>query len=381
MATLSAANSGATSMSEREAQRLALLDRAGLAGAERTPLPGDASTRRYERVRRADGLSFMLMDQPAAAESPPCAPDWDAAHRLAAGWNATARLSAGRVEAFAAVAAHLRAQGLSAPEVVALDAPAGLAVLEDLGDGIFARLIETGEADERELYFNAIDVLARLHAEAPPPVLESPQARWILLDYDALALKAGADLFVQWYPRFEPSLDFSAEALAEWDALWTPIARRGAEGAAAFAHRDYHAENLLWLPGRGGVARVGLIDFQDAVRAHPSWDLHSLLQDARRDVAPELERAALDRYFAARPELDREAFMADYAALAALNEARILGIFARLIVRDGKPRYRRFMPRMWRHLQANLAAPGMEGLKAWFDRHVPSGARLSEAGA
>lgn len=366
-------------IADRENQKLALLERAGLAKATRIPLPGDASTRKYERLHLADGSSLMLMDQPPAAESPPCAPDWDEDCRRASGWNATARLSAGKVEAFAAVAAHLKAQGLSAPEIVALDAAAGLAVLEDLGEGVFANLIGMGVAPEPELYFNAVDVLARLHAVAPPQVLEGSGVRWTLLDYDALALKAGADLFVEWYPKFAEGLDFGAEAIAEWDALWAPIVRRGAEGASAFTHRDYHAENLLWLPEREGVARVGLIDFQDAVRAHPSWDLHSLLQDARRDVPPELERAALERYFAARPGVDREAFMADYAALATLNEARILGVFARLIFRDGKPRYRRFMPRMWGHLQANLAAPGMEGLKAWFDRHVPVAAREGAA--
>jgi aminoglycoside/choline kinase family phosphotransferase len=137
------------------------------------------------------------------------------------------------------------------------------------------------------------------------------------------------------------------------------------------AHRDYHAENLIWLPERDGAARVGMIDFQDAVRAHPSWDLHSLLQDARRDVSPALEALALDRYFALRPAVDRVAFMRSYAGLAALNEARILGIFARLIVRDHKPKYAAFMPRMWAHLNANLKQPGLETVAVWFDKYVP----------
>jgi aminoglycoside/choline kinase family phosphotransferase len=195
------------------------------------------------------------------------------------------------------------------------------------------------------------------------------------LTYDAVALKAGADLFVEWQPSLTPSLDFADEARAEWDALWTDIARRGEAGACIFAHRDFHAENLLWLPERSGPARVGMIDFQDAVLAHPSWDLHSLLQDARRDVSPELERAALDRYLSQRPGVEREAFMAEYAALSTLNLARILGVFARLIVRDGKPRYRQFMPRLWDHLQRNLENPALADLKLWFDRHVPMEAR------
>jgi aminoglycoside/choline kinase family phosphotransferase len=190
-----------------------------------------------------------------------------------------------------------------------------------------------------------------------------------------VALKAGADLLVEWLPKLKPELDFGEPARAEWDALWAEIARRGEAGAQVMTHRDFHAENLIWLPDRQGAARVGMIDFQDAVIAHPSWDLHSLLQDARRDVSPELEALALARYFAHRPELDREAFMADYAALAALNEARIIGVFARLVARDGKPRYRDFMPRMWRQLERNLQNPALAPLKAWFDRHVPREAR------
>jgi aminoglycoside/choline kinase family phosphotransferase len=255
-----------------------------------------------------------------------------------------------------------------------VDATLGLAVVEDFGDGAFARLIARG-AEETELYIAAIDALAVLHAGPTPPVLPGPAGPWPLLTYDSLALKAGADLFVDWLPALKPELDFGREARAEWDALWSDIARRGEAGASVMAHRDYHAENLLWLPDRVGAARVGMIDFQDAVLAHPSWDLHSLLQDARRDVPADLEVRALERYFAHRPELDREAFMADYAALAALNEARIIGIFARLIVRDGKPRYRDFMPRMWRRLERNLQNPALADLKVWFDRHVPYEAR------
>jgi aminoglycoside/choline kinase family phosphotransferase len=358
----------------REEQKRAFLKAAGLADAAREPLPGDASTRRYERLRLPTGRTLMLMDAPPSVESPVCDPAWTEADRLKAGWNAMARLAAGRVDAFAATAAFLREQGLSAPAIEALDAGQGLAVIEDFGEGVFARLMEQGQ-DQAELYFAAMDAQARLHEASPPAVLSADGLSWPLLAYDAVALKAGADLFVEWMPKLSPALDFGAEARAEWDGLWTGIAKRGEAGAAVFAHRDFHAENLLWLPERSAAARVGMIDFQDAVLAHPSWDLHSLLQDARRDVSPELERAALDRYFGHRPGLDREAFMADYAALATLNEARILGVFARLIVRDGKPRYRQFMPRLWDHLQRNLQNPALADLKRWFDRHVPIEAR------
>lgn len=361
-------------MSDREALRLDFLKTAGLADAARAPLPGDASTRRYERLTLPTGATVMLMDQAPAAESPPADPSWTPQQRLAAGWNATARLSAGRIDAFAAVAAHLRAVGLSAPEVVALDVANGLAVLEDLGDDLFARAIERGEPEE-PLYMAAVEALAELHAAPTPGTLTGAGGAWPLQTYDATALKGGADLFVEWLPKLRPDFVVSQEARAEWDAVWEPVVEAAERDAGVMAHRDYHAENLIWLPDRAGTGRVGMIDFQDAVRAHPSWDLHSLLQDARRDVPAELEAAALDRYFALRPDMDRVAFMQSYAALAALNEARILGVFARLITRDGKPRYAQFMPRMWAHLERNLTTPGLEPISDWFRRFVPAGVR------
>ena len=361
-------------MSDREALRLEFLNAAGLADAAREPLPGDASTRRYERLTTADGRTLMLMDQPPAAESLPCDPAWSPEQRQAQGWNAVARLSAGRIEAFAAVAAHLKSLGLSAPEVIALDAPNGLAVLEDFGDALFARVIEDG-ADETPLYLAAVEALAVLHEAETPERLSGAAGDWPLLVYDETALQGGADLFVEWMPKLDPALSFDEAAIADWRAAWAPVVERGAAGATVMAHRDYHAENLIRLPGRSGAAMVGMIDFQDAVRAHPSWDLHSLLQDARRDVSPALEALALDHYFSLRPHVDRVDFMRDYAGLAALNEARVLGIFARLIVRDGKPRYAGFMPRMWAHLNANLKQPGLETVAAWFDAHVPEARR------
>ncbi|KQW86493.1 N-acetylmuramate/N-acetylglucosamine kinase AmgK [Brevundimonas sp. Root1279] len=361
-------------MSDREALRVEFLKAAGLGEAVRDPLPGDASTRRYERLTLPGGRTLMLMDQAPAAESLPADRSWSPERRKAEGWNAVARLSAGRIEAFAAVAAHLKALGLSAPEIVAVDAAAGLAVLEDFGDALFARVIEGGEPEE-PLYLAAIEALAKLHEAETPDILTGAAGDWPLLVYDETALQGGADLFVEWMPKLDPGLSFDAAALADWEAAWAPVVARGAAGATVMAHRDYHAENLILLADRQGAALVGMIDFQDAVRAHPSWDLHSLLQDARRDVPADLEARALDHYFSLRPQVDRVEFLRDYAGLAALNEARILGIFARLIVRDGKPRYRAFMPRMWDHLNANLKKPGLETVRAWFDRHVPESSR------
>ncbi len=355
--------------SDREAEKAAFLAANGLGDARRERLAGDASTRLYERLHRAGGASLIFMDQPPNAETAPCPPDATPDQRRALGYNASARLAAGRVEAFVACASFLRGRGLSAPQVIAADAPAGLAVLEDLGDDLYARLIEAGE-DETPLYEGAIDALTHLHAEPPPARLTGPGADWPLLVYDDLALQTGGVMFLEWWPNYIGQPPFSAEAAAEWEALWAPIRARGVAGADVFCHRDYHAENLIWLPDRPGIRKVGLLDFQDALRAHPAWDLSMLLHDGRRDVSPERQTASLDRYLAARPDIDRERFLADYHGLGALNCARILFIFARQVAGFERPRYAAFMPRMWRYLDGCLEAPELAPIKAWFARNV-----------
>jgi len=362
-------------LSERDRQRRAFLTAAGLADAHAERMPGDASTRSYTRLHRTGAAPLILMDAPKTDESPPCGRDDTAVQRQAAGYNALQRLAACRIDAFVGADLYLRSLGLSAPEIVAFDVESGFAVLEDLGEDLFARRIEAGDPP-KPFYDAAIDLLVRLHAQPAPRELPVPgHAPWPLLTYDALALKTATDLLPAWLPKLAHDLTFTDEALATWDALWAPIRARGEAGASVFAHRDYHAENLIWLDERFGLAKVGLLDFQDAVVAHPAWDLAALLQDARRDVAPELEAAMLERYLDAGLQGDRAAFLADYAALATLNNVRIVGIFARLIARDGKPRYRAFLPRMWRLLDRNLAHPDLAELKAWFDRYVPVSAR------
>ena len=355
--------------SDREAEKAAFLAAHGFGDARRERLAGDASTRLYERLHRASGPSLIFMDQPPNAETAPCPPEATPDQRRALGYNACARLAAGRVEAFVACAAYLHGRGLSAPEVVAADPAQGLAVLEDLGDALYARLIGAG-LDEAPLYDGAIDALVHLHAEPPPARLTGPGADWPLLLYDDLALQTGGLMFLEWWPKYAGQPPFSAEASAEWEALWAPIRARGVAGAEVFCHRDYHAENLVWLQERPGIAKVGMLDFQDALRAHPAWDLSMLLHDGRRDVSPERETAALERYLAARPGLDRDRFLADYHGLGAMNCARILFIFARQVAAFQRPRYAAFMPRMWRYLDRCLATPELAPIRRWFERNV-----------
>jgi hypothetical protein len=361
--------SSAPDISDREALKAEFLRTSGFGRARREPLGGDASTRAYERLHAADGATFIFMDQPSSMETAPCPPGATPEERRALGYNALARLAAGRVDAFIATSGWLRDQGLSAPKILAADAPVGLAVLEDLGDDLFARLIEQGQ-DEAPLYEAAIQALVRMHQATPPDVLTYDGAAWPLLTYDETALETADRLFVEWLPKLKPGLAFDGEAGAEWEAIWTPIRARGAAGASVFCHRDYHAENLIWLPERQGGARAGLLDFQDAVKAHPAWDMSMLLHDARRDVSAEREAAALAIYFELSPHVDRARFLADYHALGALNVCRILGIFARLVTRDGKPRYAAFMPRLWGYLDRCLADPELAPLKAWLGRYA-----------
>ena len=359
---------------ERDALKDAFLRGAGLGEARRERLAGDASTRAYERLILVDGSRRIFMDQPPV-ESAPCPPEADAETRRGLGYNALARLAAGRVDAFVAVAGWLNRAGLSAPRIEAFDAARGLAVMEDLGDDLFGALI-AGGADEVPLYEAAVDALVHMQSTPVPDRLGAEAGlEWPILTYDALALQTAADLLPDWLPALRPQVRVDAAARADWTAIWAPILARGEAGASVFCHRDYHVENLIWLPERDGPARVGMVDFQDAVLAHPAWDLSMLLHDARRDVSRPLSEAMLGLYLdLARPAAG-PSFTADFHALGALNICRIIGVFARLVVRDGRPKYEAFLPRMWGYLDDCLADPGLADLRAWLDACVPAEAR------
>ncbi|MDX2275861.1 MAG: phosphotransferase [Hyphomonadaceae bacterium] len=351
-----------------------LLKETGFAAAERRPLAGDASTRRYERLAFGDRKA-VLMDAPPSAESAPCPPGATPLERRGLGWNATARLAASRVEAFVAVAAYLKSLGLAAPEIYGADLEAGYAVIEDLGDDLYANIIASGKAPEIPLYEEAARVLAHVHAAPLPSRLTGPGgASWPLLEYDALALEVNADLFVEWISR-AADVSISDAARARWEPIRDALIVKALGFPRAFTIRDYHAENLLWMPQRDGLARVGLLDFQDAVRGWRAWDFTMLLDDARRDVSPAARQAAIRAYLDASG-VDDAPFQRELAVLGALNTMRILGRFAQL-AHDGKPRYLAFMPRMWAHLARNLQHPALEDARAFVSEIA--GAYLKEA--
>lgn len=317
----------------REACATAMIAAAGWADARRARLAGDASNRKYDRLTRADGSSAVLMDaDPALGED---------------------------VRPFLQIARHLAGLGLSAPAILAEDIAAGFLLIEDLGDALFARVLAADPACETLLYAAATDVLTLLH-QAPLPAG--------IARYDAPTMGDLAAHALRWYlpggtGRSADATEFAARIAALKDRL--------APGEPVLVLRDYHAENLLWLPERAGAARVGLLDFQDAMAGPAAYDLVSMLQDARRDVSPQVEAAMVARY-AATTGRDAAAFGAEYAFCGLQRNLRILGVFARLSMRDGKPHYIELMPRVWGLLQRSLAHPALAEIAATVSALLPA---------
>jgi aminoglycoside/choline kinase family phosphotransferase len=364
-------------MSERQTAMKEFLARSGWGTASVTPLPNDASTRRYARLALSDRKA-MLMDQPQGAEGAVAPPGASEEVRRTLGYNAVARLAGADCARFVAAAAWLRAHGLAAPDIYAADHANGFVILEDLGDALFAEVLADG-GDEKKLYQAAVEVLAKIHANDAPAALSSDKP---LFDFDQTALVAETDLLPEWFLPLALGRKATSEEVTEHRELWRTALAGIGTGRRVFVHRDYHAENLLWLPEREGIARVGLIDFQDAVAGSPAYDLISLTEDARRDVSPETAEAATAHYLEAMQAqgtpLDETGFRREMAVMAAQRNAKIVGIFARLYKRDGRARYLAFLPRVWGYLERDLAHPALADLRAWYDRVIPKSKRAVE---
>jgi aminoglycoside/choline kinase family phosphotransferase len=292
------------------------------------PLAGDASFRRYFRV--ADhGRSAILMDAPPPHEDP---------------------------RPFIQVAQWLVARGFPAPVIFGTDLEQGLVLIEDFGDARMRETVDAAPESLLRMYEAAVDILIRLRSE--------PAGPW--RPYDRKELQREADLLTEWYcPAIGVKVDTDGYAKA-----WGDVFDHALAAEPVTVLRDYHAENLMLI---GGTEALGLLDFQDALAGHPAYDLVSLLQDARRDVEPEIEAAMLDRY--RRVTGAGDDFDAAYHVLGAQRNAKIVGIFTRLWRRDGKPRYPAMCPRVWRYLNRDLDHPALAPVKAWFDANIPADQR------
>ncbi len=317
---------------DRNALIVAFLRQVGWDAATRTDLAPDASMRRYERLCSHTGETVILMDAP-----PDTNPD---------------------IRPFTTIARYLSGIGLSAPQVLAEDYSNGLLLLEDLGDDLFARLVLENPGSESVLYQNAVDTLIALHRERPPD----------LVHFDAELMTEQASLvFETWVQALSgPTPGDAARFTTEFRALLD----QKTQGDPVMILRDFHAENLLWLPDRIGVARVGLLDFQDAMLAHPAYDLVSLLQDVRRDVPAKLEQEMITYYISQTGQNDA-AFRDAYAVLGVQRNLRILAVFARLASTLGKPRYAQLIPRTWGHLMRGLEHPPLAPVAASLTDILP----------
>ena len=306
------------------------LAHSGWGDAALDAVPGDASFRRYFRLKKAEGRRAILMHAPPPHEDP---------------------------RPFLDVTDYLRQNDFRAPEIYAADAGQGLILLEDFGDRRMREHLDAQLGDEGQIYRAAIDTLVRLE--------KAPLAD--LAPYDEAAYLRETGLLAEWYL---PAMGLNTDADAYY-AMWAKALAPLKDAPVVTVLRDYHAENIMLLDDKG----QGLIDYQDALIGHPAYDLVSILQDARRDVSPQLERAMLLHYAAlAKPGYD---LALHYALLGAQRNTKIIGIFTRLWKRDGKERYLDFLPRMWGLLERDLEHPGLASLKAWFDRVIPQELRAN----
>jgi aminoglycoside/choline kinase family phosphotransferase len=311
-------------MTDRQAAIVDFLNTTDWRNVLRVTVAGDASNRRYDRLTKPGGSTAILMD--ASPEK------------------------GGDIRPFVRIAQHLKSIGLNAPDVFAKDEALGFLILEDLGDDLFARVLENTPDLEQPLYEAAVDVLTHLH-KAPMPTLAP---------YDTSVMTEMAALAYSWYVlgvTGQIDTEKTGAFMEKFSTLLAPLS----DTPQVLIQRDYHAENLLWMPQRDGVGKVGLLDFQDAMSGHPAYDLVSVLQDARRDVSPLVQTAMKARYID-QNGLNADEFNTAYALLGVQRNMRILGVFARLCMRDGKAHYVDLIPRVWAHIETNLAHPATSSI-------------------
>lgn len=347
----------------RKQQLQTFLQNSDFANAELFPLAGDASNRCYIRAVLSDKKA-MIMDSPLEGEN---------------------------FYAFIKIADFLYKQGYSAPRILARDIENGFLLLEDLGDDSFSRVLQQATQIEAELYKSAIDVLVSWRtlvmpdANFPCELVSSfgkfsdvassakesldTSLRWYDKSYNHELYLREITLFIDWFLPQAIGEEKAKDGRAEYIAIWQEILNNTPLKTDILVHRDYHADNLLWLPNRQGIKRVGLLDFQDAVLGDPAYDIVSLLEDARRDVSSELAQKMIT-YYVHKTDVDEGEFLTAYNVLAAQRNSKIMGIFARLAMRDGKTQYLNYQPRVWKYLQQDVKHPALAKLASWLDKNV-----------
>ena len=321
----------------RDADIQAFLAQCGWGGAACKLLAADASFRHYYRVSH-DEKNAVVMDAP---------PPWE------------------NVASFLQVGAYLQRDHLSVPQIIAADSDNGFLLLEDFGDTSFTKLLARDPSREGELYIAATDALVEITRASNT----GDMSQLKLYDRDVYLREVA--LFAEWFLPQVVGLPRAQEMRAEWLKLWSAVLQEVRLQQTTLVHRDYHADNLFWLAERVGYRAVGMLDFQDALLGDAAYDLASLLEDARRDVQPETVDLCL-KHFIAHMGVDSSAFMTRYAVLAAQRNAKIIGIFTRLAVRDGKAHYMNYQPRVWNHFMRDLSYPLLQPIADFVKKHVPA---------
>jgi tRNA threonylcarbamoyl adenosine modification protein YjeE len=357
---------GIGAFAERLAQEKAvhtLVERSGWQDAKRQFMLGDASTRLYERLLKPDGKTAILMTSPPRPDGPPV--------RFGKPYSEIARL-AENIKPFIAIDRGLRGLGFSAPKIYDCDLDTGLAVLEDLG----SESIVGTDGPDFDRYAEAAGALAQLHALTLPETIPLTETSdYTIPPYDLEAMCIEIELLLDWYAPHVANVNLASGTKQIFVNLWRHALNELTILPTTWTLRDYHSPNIIWLGQREGLARVGIIDFQDCVLGHPAYDVVSLLQDARVNVADAMELRLLGHYSRLRrisdATFDLNAFARAYSLLGAQRATKILGIFARLDKRDRKPHYLAHLPRIERYLAKNLAHPVMADVRNWFETHLP----------
>ncbi len=308
------------------------LKKSGLEHYRLIAIQGDASKRLYYRVISSDGC-YILMDASKDLMS---------------------------IQPFIEVASLLSRHELSSPQIFEQDIQAGLLMLEDLGDDIYTRVLEKDRSLESPLYDLAIDVLVKIFKD---------NIHGALPELNSVILNQGVEIFAKWFVAKNIDKNDFETAVDELYTIFTGLYKNLKQLKSVVVLRDYHADNLLYLPKRTGEGQVGLLDFQDAVMGSPAYDLVSLLEDARRDVTEEMVQRALNRYLTALPTINRQDLMLSYAILGMQRNLRIIGVFSRLHLYYKRPKYLQYLPRIWGYVRKGLDNPALADIKAWFEKY------------